>query len=129
APRNGCCAASPMRARPRCASAKSRPCENESPESPWKGRCRAEIRATPGRLPGRRPQMFRTVATLALVALLALVTIRIVAGVAGGIIGLLIGVAFLFLKLLIVAAVVYFVLTIVAPDTAKKLRDRLSGRP
>ena len=40
-----------------------------------------------------------------------------------------IGVAWLFLKLLIVAAVIYFVLTIVAPDTARKLRDRLSGGP
>ena len=73
--------------------------------------------------------MFRTVATLALIALLTLVTIRIVAGVAGGILALLIGVLWLFLKLLIVAAVVYFVLTIVAPDTARKLRDRLSGGP
>ena len=73
--------------------------------------------------------MFRTVATLALVALLALVTIRSVAGVAGGILGLLIGVAWLFFKLLIVVGVVYLVLTIVAPDTARKLRDRVSGGP
>ena len=73
--------------------------------------------------------MVRTVATLALIALLTLVTIRIVAGVAGGILALLIGVLWLFLKLLIVAAVVYFVLTIVAPETARKLRDRLSGGP
>ena len=73
--------------------------------------------------------MFRTVATLALVGLVALVAIRIVAGVAGGILGLLIGVAWLFFKLLIVAGVVYLVLTIVAPDTARKLRDRVSGGP
>jgi hypothetical protein len=73
--------------------------------------------------------MFRTAASLALVALVALVAIRIVAGVAGGVIGLLIGVAWLFLKLLVVAGVVYFVLTIVAPDTARKVRDRFSGGP
>ncbi|MFL5312530.1 MAG: hypothetical protein ACJ79H_19010 [Myxococcales bacterium] len=73
--------------------------------------------------------MFRTAATLALVALAALVAIRIVAGVTGGVIGLLIGVAWLFVKLLVVAVIVYFVLTIVAPDTARKLRDRFSGGP
>jgi hypothetical protein len=73
--------------------------------------------------------MFRTAATLALVALVALVAIRIFAGVAGGILGLLIGLAWLFLKLLIVAGIVYFVLTLVAPETARKLRDRVSGGP
>jgi len=71
--------------------------------------------------------MFRTVATLALVGLVALVAIRIVAGVAGGVLGLLPGVAWLLFKLLIVAGVVYFVLTIVAPDTARKVRERISG--
>jgi hypothetical protein len=73
--------------------------------------------------------MFRTAATLALVALVALVALRIVAGVAGGILGLLIGVAWLFAKLLVVALIVYFVLTLVAPDTARKVRDRFSGGP
>ena len=71
--------------------------------------------------------MFRTVATLALVGLVALVASRIVVGVAGGILGLLLGVAWLLFKLLIVAGVVYFVLTIVAPDTARKVRERISG--
>ena len=71
--------------------------------------------------------MFRTVATLALIGLVALVAIRIVAGVAGGILGLILGVAWLLFKLLIVAGVVYFVLTIVAPDTARKVRERISG--
>jgi len=71
--------------------------------------------------------MFRTAATLALVALVALVAIRIVAGVAGGILGLLLACAWLLFKLLIVAAVAYFVLTIVAPDKARKLRERISG--
>ncbi len=73
--------------------------------------------------------MFRTAATLALVALVALVAIRIVAGVAGGILGLLLGVAWLFVKLLIVAGIVYFVLTLVAPETARKVRDHFSGGP
>jgi hypothetical protein len=73
--------------------------------------------------------MFRTVATLALVALAALVAIRIVAGVAGGILGLLLGLAWLGLKVLIVVGLAYFVLTLIAPDTARKLRDRFSGGP
>ena len=55
--------------------------------------------------------------------------IRIIFGVAGGILGLILGVAWLFLKLLIVAAIVYFVLTLVAPDTARKVRDRFSRGP
>ncbi len=73
--------------------------------------------------------MFRTAATLALAALVTLVAIRIIFGVAGGILGLILGVAWLFLKLLIVAAIVYFVLTLVAPDTARKVRDRFSRGP
>jgi hypothetical protein len=52
-----------------------------------------------------------------------------VLGVAGGVLGLLLGIAWLLFKLLIVAAVVYFVLTIVAPDTARKVRERIQGRP
>jgi len=73
--------------------------------------------------------MFRTAAALAIVALLTLVAIRIVAGVAGGILGLALGLAWLALKILIVAGIVYFVLTLVAPDTARKVRDRFSRGP
>lgn len=73
--------------------------------------------------------MFRTVAALAVIAVLTLVAIRIVAGVAGGILGLAIGVAWLALKVMIVAGIVYFVLTLVAPETARKVRDRFSRGP
>jgi hypothetical protein len=71
--------------------------------------------------------MIRIAATLAVLAIVTLVAIRIVAGVAGGILGLVLAFAWLAFKVLLAAGLIYFVLTIVAPDTARKMRDRFSG--
>ena len=66
--------------------------------------------------------MFRTAATVAVVAFVGFAIFRVVFGVMGGFIGLLFGLAFLVLKLLILAGIIYFVLSIVAPETARKVR-------
>lgn len=68
----------------------------------------------------------RTIAAVAFAGVIAFVVLRVVGGVLGGVLGLLLGLAFLALKLLIVAGVIYFVLSIVSPDTAKKVRERVS---
>ena len=71
----------------------------------------------------------RFAATFALIAVTAWVAFKVVFGVAGGIIGLLLALAWFALKLLLLVGAVYFVLTLVAPDTARKFRERVSGDP
>ncbi len=71
----------------------------------------------------------RFAATFAIIAVTAWVAFKLVFGVAGGIIGLLLALAWFALKLLLVVGAVYFVLTLVAPDLARKIRERVAGEP
>ncbi|HYS08016.1 MAG TPA: hypothetical protein VEP66_04690 [Myxococcales bacterium] len=71
--------------------------------------------------------MIRTAATLALVVLAAWVAIRLLFGFAGGLIGLLLSLAFFALKVLLVVGLVYWLLTVFSPETAKKMRDTFRG--
>jgi uncharacterized membrane protein len=66
--------------------------------------------------------MFRTVATIAVVAFVGFAIFRVIFGVMGGFIGLLFGLAFLVFKALVLAGIIYFILSMVAPDTARKVR-------
>ena len=66
--------------------------------------------------------MFRTVATVAVVALVGFSLLRLVFGVMGGVLGLMFTLAFLALKVLLFVGLVYFILSMVAPDTARKVR-------
>jgi hypothetical protein len=67
--------------------------------------------------------MFRTVAVLAVVSVVGWIALKLVFGVAGGIIGLLISLAWLALKVLLVMGLVYWLLSVFSPETAQKLRD------
>lgn len=69
----------------------------------------------------------RTFAAVALVSLLGYVAIRIVFGVAGGIVGLLLSLAWLALKVLLVVGLVYWVLSVFSPETARKMKEALKG--
>jgi hypothetical protein len=71
--------------------------------------------------------MIRTVASLALVVVAAWIAIRIVVGFAGGLLALLLSLAWFALKVLLVAGLVYWLLTVFSPDTAKKVRDTFRG--
>jgi hypothetical protein len=71
--------------------------------------------------------MIRTAATLALVVVAAWLAIRILFGFAGGIIGLLLSLAWFALKVLLVVGLIYWLLTVFSPETAKKMRDRFRG--
>lgn len=53
--------------------------------------------------------------------------IKIVFGVTGGIIGLLLSLAWLLLKILLVVGLVYWLLTVFSPETARKMREALKG--
>ena len=71
--------------------------------------------------------MIRTAATIAAVALIGWIAIRILFGFAGGVLGLLISLAVFVLKVALVVGLVYWLLTIFSPETAKKMRDTLRG--
>lgn len=69
----------------------------------------------------------KTVAFLAVVVVLGYVAIKIVFGVAGGIVGLLFSLAWFVLKVALVVGLVYWLLTVFSPETAKKMRDAFRG--
>jgi len=71
--------------------------------------------------------MIRTAATIAVVALIGWIALRILFGFAGGVLGLLISLAVFVLKIAVVVGLVYWLLTIFSPETAKKMRDALRG--
>jgi len=71
--------------------------------------------------------MIRTAATIAVVALIGWIALRVLFGFAGGVLGLLISLAVFVLKIALVVGLVYWLLTIFSPETAKKMRDALRG--
>jgi len=71
--------------------------------------------------------MIRTAASVAIVGLICWVAIKIVFGVTGGIIGLLLSLAWLLLKIMLVVGLVYWLLTVFSPETARKMREALKG--
>ena len=73
--------------------------------------------------------MLRTLFSVGLMAILGLILLKFAFGILGGVIGLFIGLAFVALKILVVGGIAYLVLRVVAPSTARRLRDRFSGSP
>ncbi len=69
----------------------------------------------------------RTFFAVALVSLVGWIAIKIVFGVAGGIVGLLLSLAWLALKILLVVGIVYWVLSVFSPETARKMREAVKG--
>jgi hypothetical protein len=53
--------------------------------------------------------------------------LRLVTGVVGGLLGVLLTLAWFAAKILIFVGVAYFVLSIISPDTARKVRERVGG--
>jgi uncharacterized membrane protein len=69
--------------------------------------------------------MFRSVLGFAVFAVIAFIGLKIVLGLLGGLIGLLMTV----LWLAALGFIFYLVLRVVAPSTADKIRDMIKGRP
>ena len=71
--------------------------------------------------------MLRTVLTIGLFAMLGLFALKLVFGI----LPLLLGIVWMFLvlalKIAIFGAAVYFIIRIVSPDTARRLRSRWTG--
>ncbi|HTO96424.1 MAG TPA: hypothetical protein VMK66_05210 [Myxococcales bacterium] len=73
--------------------------------------------------------MIRTVGAIAVVGLVAFIALKLVFGVAGGLLGLLITLAWFALKVALVVGLVYWLLTVFSPETARKMRDVFRGGP
>jgi hypothetical protein len=77
----------------------------------------------------KEADMLKIAATVCVVAMVGTVALHLAFGVAGGLLGMLFGLAWLLFKALLGLALVYFVLSIVAPDAARKVRGFVSGPP
>jgi hypothetical protein len=71
--------------------------------------------------------MIRTVFMIGLFALLGLFALKLVFGLFGVLFGLLWVLLFLALKIALVGLAVYFVIRIVSPDMAERLRSKWTG--
>jgi predicted lipid-binding transport protein (Tim44 family) len=87
------------------------------------------MRGAAVRRSGEEAVMLRIAGSLCVVAVVGYVALHLAFGVAGGLLGLFFALAFLLLKALLALALIYFVLGIVAPDAARKVRSFVSGPP
>lgn len=71
--------------------------------------------------------MLRTIFSIGLFAVLGLIALKFIFGIFGVVVGLFIFLLGLALKIAIVGLVIYFIIRIVSPDTARRLRERWSG--
>ena len=71
--------------------------------------------------------MLRTIFSIGLFAVLGLIALKFIFGIMGFAVGLFIFLLFAALKISLVLLVVYFIIRIVSPDTARKLRERWAG--
>jgi uncharacterized membrane protein len=71
--------------------------------------------------------MIRTVAAVAVLGLIAWIALKLVLGVAGGLLGLLITLFWFVLKVALVVGLIYWLLTVFSPETARKMREALRG--
>jgi hypothetical protein len=71
--------------------------------------------------------MLRTVFTIGLFAFFGLLALKFVFGIFPVVLGLFVGLAFLALKIALIGLVIYFIIRVVSPDTARKMREKWSG--
>ncbi len=71
--------------------------------------------------------MLRTVFSIGLFAVLGLIALKFIFGIFGVAVGLFVWLLFAALKVALVGLVVYFIIRIVSPSTAQRLRERWSG--
>lgn len=72
--------------------------------------------------------MLRTIFTIGLFALLGLFALKLVFGIMGPLFALFIWLLWMALKVAIVGALIYLVIRLASPDTARRMRERWSGR-
>ena len=71
--------------------------------------------------------MLRTIFSIGLFAVLGLVALKFLFGIFGIAVGLFLWLLFAAIKVALVGLVIYFIIRVVSPDTARKLRERWAG--
>lgn len=71
--------------------------------------------------------MFRTIFSVGVLAILGLFALKFFFGIFGWLVALLLWLFFVAVKIAIVGAVIYFVIRIVSPETARRLREKFNG--
>jgi hypothetical protein len=72
-------------------------------------------------------RMLRTIFSIGLFAVLGLIALKFLFGIFGFAVALFLWLLFAALKIAIVGLVIYFIIRIVSPDTAARLRAKWSG--
>jgi hypothetical protein len=72
--------------------------------------------------------MLRTIFTIGLFALLGLFALKLVFGIMGPLFALFLWLLAMAIKVAIIGAIIYFVIRLASPDTARRMRERWSGR-
>ena len=71
--------------------------------------------------------MLRTIFSIGLFAILGLIALRFLFGILGVALGLFFWLLLAAIKVGLVLLVIYFIIRIVSPETARKLRERWAG--
>lgn len=71
--------------------------------------------------------MFRTILAVGALTLAGLVLLRFTFGILGGLMGLFLFVLALAVKIALVGLAIYFIIRVLSPETARRLRMRFSG--
>jgi hypothetical protein len=71
--------------------------------------------------------MLRTIFSIGLFAVLGLIALKFIFGIFGVAVGLFMWLFVLAIKVALIGLVLYFIIRIVSPDTARRLRERWSG--
>ena len=72
--------------------------------------------------------MLRTVFLIGLFAILGLFALKFIFGIFGVLLGLFMVLIVMAVKIALIGGVIYIVIRLLSPDTARKMRERWSGR-
>lgn len=72
--------------------------------------------------------MLRTVFLIGLFAILGLFALKFIFGIFGVLLGLFMVLLVMAVKIALIGGVIYIVIRLLSPDTARKMRERWSGR-
>lgn len=71
--------------------------------------------------------MLRTILSIGLFAVLGLIALKLIFGVFGFLVGIFVSLLWVALKIGLIGLLLYFIIRIVSPDTAARLRAKFSG--
>jgi hypothetical protein len=71
--------------------------------------------------------MLRTVFAVGGMAILGIIALKLIFGVFGAFVAILLGLFFLALKIALFGWLIYLVIRVLSPDTARKIRERWSA--